>query len=82
MISVDIYVPFLDRTYDFALDDSISVSEAVGEAVEMICQRERWPVPEEPCGLTLSSPQLGRIMDGGETLRGAGIQTGTRLILC
>lgn len=82
MIRVDIYVPFLNRTYDFALDGEISVSEVIEEAVGMICQRERWPVPEDARELTLSSPQLGRIMGGGETLHGAGIQTGARLILC
>lgn len=82
MIHVDIYVPVLDRTYDFCLDDRIPVSAVIEEAAGMICQRERWPAPGQTEALTLSSPRLGRALGGGETLRQAGVSTGSRLILC
>lgn len=82
MIQVDIYVPFLDRSYDFHLDDQLPVSTVIEEAASMICQRERWPAPRRAGTLTLSVPQLGRTLSGGETLYQAGVQTGSRLILC
>ena len=41
MILVDLYVPALDKTYNFSLNENIKVGSIILEVKEMIEQKER-----------------------------------------
>lgn len=40
MILVDVYVPSLDRTYNFNLDEDSKISVLIEEISELICKKE------------------------------------------
>lgn len=81
MISVDVFVPVLDKSYDFSLSEDAPVGAIVEEIVEMICQKEHWKEAENTQNLILSSPQLRCVLHSNTTLARADVTTGARLIL-
>lgn len=81
MISVDIFVPILDRSYDFSLSEEAPVGAIIEEVAEMICQKEHWPAPENVSELTLSCPLMQKLFSVNSTLGQAGVTTGMQLIL-
>lgn len=40
MINVDVYVPALDRVYNFSLDEDSKISVLIEEISELICKKE------------------------------------------
>ena len=40
MINVDVYVPALDRVYNFNLDEESRIAVLIEEISELICQKE------------------------------------------
>jgi ribosomal protein L32 len=81
MISVDIYVPVLGKSYDFSLDEDASVAALLEELCDMICQHERWPAVAAPQNLLLSCPQTGSVLEPHRSLCDCGVRTGYRLLL-
>jgi hypothetical protein len=81
MILVDIYVPILDKSFDFNLNEDAPVSAIIDEVSEMISQKERWPNPKNSQSLTLSFPERNCILAPEKNLRQAGVDTGSRLVL-
>lgn len=81
MILVDIYAPQTGKTYDFTLDEKAAIGALIEEIGEMICQRERWPKPENAGNLMLCSLQTKQILPESSTLAGLGIRSGSRLML-
>lgn len=81
MILVDIYVPGVDKVYDFQLNENTPIATVVDEIAEMVGQKERSPLQGNASELLLCDKATGRILHGGDTLSGAGITTGRTLIL-
>ena len=44
MILVDVQVPAMGQSYDFELEEEMSVGEAIAEVVSLIVDREKWRV--------------------------------------
>lgn len=81
MIMVDVYVPALDREYDFTLDQNVNVSMIVEEISEMIAHKEHSEIVGSMDGLMLFDRQEGKRLSGSATLASGGIRTGSKLIL-
>lgn len=81
MILVDIYVPLMERTYDFRVDETAKIDILVAELAEMICQKEHWPRPENAKQIVLCDLDTHQIFPEGATLEGMGVSSGHRLML-
>ncbi len=81
MILVDIYVPSVDKTYDFQLNEQIPVSMVIEEISEMIGQKEHAALKGNAADLTLCSYVSRTVLNRGKTLEQEGIITGNRLLL-
>ncbi|MDE7261692.1 MAG: EsaB/YukD family protein [Oscillospiraceae bacterium] len=81
MILVDIYIPELDRSYDFSLQEQAPVSALVEELAEIVCQKERWEKGQDASGLLLVAPEHSIVFAPGDTLQGRGVTSGSRLML-
>ena len=81
MILVDIYVPVMDETYDFYLDENIEIGFLIQQAADMVCQKEQCPVKGDIWNLTLWNPDTRSRLARGRTLKEAGVAAGDRLML-
>lgn len=81
MILVDIYVPSVDKTYDFHLNESARVRVIIEELVEMIGQKERTALVGEPGDLLLFDYAGGRALPPEATLEEFEVHNGSRLLL-
>ena len=78
---VDIYVPSVDKTYDFTLDENQEVSIIIEEIVEMISQKENCNISGNVKELLLIGLESSEIFDKNRTLNSYKICNGKRLIL-
>lgn len=81
MILVDIFVPSLDKTYDFQLNENIKIKLIVEEIVEMIGQHEHSTIVGSVDELELCSKTNGFVLDKNKSLLGSKVNTGDSLIL-
>lgn len=81
MILVDIYVPSVDKTYDFHLDENARVRTILEEVVEIIGQMERTSLTGDPAELLLCDRQGRCPLPEKATLRDCGIRSGSSLLL-
>lgn len=81
MILVDIYVPSLDKSYDFQLNENMGVGTIIEEISEMVGQKERSQIVGDVSQLTLCDKRQRRVLDKDRTLAECGIFTGNSLIL-
>ena len=81
MITVDVFFPALNRTYDFSLSESIPIEVLIGEMAEMISQIERLPAIDDPKQLFLCDMERKTILSDRSTLEEYEIATGSRLML-
>lgn len=81
MITVDVYVPSVDKEYDFSLDQNVRISTIIEEISEMIAHKEHSELVGEIGDLILCDCGGGRILDAAGTLGANHIQTGSRLLL-
>ena len=81
MILVDIYVPSVDKVYDFQLNENTSISTVIDELSEMVGQKERSPLYGSSSELILCDKSSGQIIHRNGTLSSSGITTGSTLIL-
>lgn len=81
MILVDIYVPSVENTYDFQLDENTPISTIIEEIGELIEQKEHCAIVGEMEKLLLCTRKDEKILSKGQTLDGCGIKTGDSLIL-
>lgn len=80
MILVDIYVPAVEKTYDFSLDETCKVGAIIDEVQEMIAAKEKRNVSDVK-NLELCSVEQTRRLNHNTTLAENDIRTGTKLIL-
>lgn len=81
MILVDVYVPSVDMTYDFQLNETITIDTIIEEISEMIGQKEHSVIVGDVSKLVLCDKTNKRILNKNVTLAEAGIITGNTLIL-
>jgi len=96
VITVDIYVPVLDASYDFGLDETTPIALLIDEIAAMVCSKEHWPLPASTSrmdlfsatnrrqvnGSLLFSPTNKRCLNRSKTLSEEAVVQGDRLILC
>lgn len=81
MIHVEIYLPLLDRKFDFCLEEDGRVEDVTEEIAEVVCRHERCTLAGEQEDLILCKPAQHRILAAGMTLAQCGVQTGDLLAL-
>lgn len=81
MIMVDVYVPAVDREYDFCLDQNVEISLLIEKISEMVAYKEHSRIVGSVGDLMLCDRENGRILQGGKTLHACRIQTGSKLML-
>lgn len=81
MIVVDVYVPVLNKTYDFGIEPETPVASAIEEIVEMISQREQYILSDDGQKFMLCCEDSQRILPPQSTIASNRIKTGNRLIL-
>lgn len=81
MIIVDVYVPALDREYNFNLDQNVRVSTIIEEISEMIAHKEHSQIMGNMDELRLCDRSGEKILSAKATLSSSGIRTGSKLIL-
>lgn len=81
MILVDVYVPSVESTYDFQLDEDVRIDLLIEEICEMICRREHCQSDGKTSRLMLCSMDTREIIPKHTTLAAYGVKTGARLML-
>ncbi|MFR5633998.1 MAG: EsaB/YukD family protein [Monoglobales bacterium] len=81
MILVDIYTPAMNRTYDFNLDEHVTISNLLEEISGMICQKEQCTLKGSQKELFLVSRNRNRILNSDLTLADYQISPGDQLML-
>jgi len=81
MILVDIYVPSIDMTYNFSLNEEIKVQDIIDEITEMVERKEGLKLNGDSKDLILCSRKSNEILSKSDTLFRCGIDTGDSLIL-
>ena len=81
MILVDIYVPSLDATYDFQLDENTPVKDLTAEIGEMLGKKCKAAPDQEGQRFVLCSYAQKAILPAEKTLFMCGIRSGSRLLL-
>jgi hypothetical protein len=81
MILVDIYIPSLDDSFDFMLDEDTSVDKIILEISEMISKKVNGVNAEEINELFLYNVETKQRLENGKTLCACGVKDGCRLML-
>ncbi|MBR3039693.1 MAG: glutamyl-tRNA amidotransferase [Lachnospiraceae bacterium] len=81
MILVDIYVPSVDKVYDFHLNEKSRISIVIDEIAEMIGQKEHSQVVGKTSEFVLCEYSKKRVLDKESTLEKQGVKTGEKLLL-
>ncbi len=82
MVMVDVYVPYLNSSYDFSLDETATISSLINEIAALICLKEHWPVPATTDKLSLFLPAQKRMLAPSSSLIREDVTSGQRLVLC
>lgn len=81
MILVDVFVPSLEKTYDFELDEQAKIRIVIEEIAEMTGQKEKLVLQGEIGELLLCDREGERVLSENVSLGECGIQNGAGLIL-
>lgn len=81
MILVDIYVPALDKVYDFQVDETIQTGKIIMEIAEMISNDVKSEKDFGAGKLLLCSMEQEKILEKNKSLQEYGIKNGFRLLL-
>ena len=81
MILVDVYVPVIDKVYDFHLDENAVVWTVIEDMADMFCQKEQCRLGGAIQQLTLWLAEAKMKLDKDGTLFENGIHSGKRLML-
>lgn len=80
MIYVDVFVPVINKVYDFILDENATVGVLTDEIVEIITQREQCVFSGRVDEIMLCLEETATIMPKNRTLFECGVHTGSRII--
>ena len=81
MIILEIFVPCIDKTYDFKLNEDIVISELIDEVVSVICQKEQCGVVGDRENFMFFSLNSARALSMNLSLFENDIKTGDKLML-
>lgn len=81
MIVVDVYVPALDRVYNFNLDEDSRISVLIEEISELICRKERSSLDGEKERFIMGSLDKKINFNPDYSLREYSVKNGDKLIL-
>lgn len=81
MILVDVYVPSLDRVYDFNLDEDSKISVLIEEISELICKKEHSQLDGEKTRFVMGSFDRKINFNPQYSLSEYSIKNGEKLIL-
>lgn len=81
MILVDVYVPSVNQTYDFRIDEYSKIGTVIEELSTMVCQKEQCEIRGNQEELMLCTMDKQQMIPRDLTLWATGILTGSRLIL-
>ncbi|MCR5526154.1 MAG: glutamyl-tRNA amidotransferase [Lachnospiraceae bacterium] len=81
MILVDVYIPSIDMTYNFSLNEEIQVKDIIDEITEMVERKEGLKLQGDSSDLVLCSRSENDFLPKDDTLIQCGIETGDSLIL-
>ena len=81
MIIVEIFVPSVDGTYEFKLNEDIEVSLIIDEICSVICEKEQCPMPTNCQDMVLFNADREVRLNENLTLFENDICSGNRLIL-
>lgn len=81
MIIVDVYVPSLDRTYNFNLDEDAKINVLIEEISELICKKEHSTLDGRKERFIMGAFNRGICFHPDYALREYSIKNGDKLIL-
>lgn len=81
MILVDIYIPSMDKTYDFQVDEGAAVDNLIMEIAEMIGTITKSGKNIHAEKLMLCSMDQKTLLQRNSSLRTYGIKNGSKLML-
>lgn len=81
MILVDVYIPSLDETFDFRIDETAKITNVVQEISEMMCKKYKTELNEKAENFFLCSAEQGKVLEGETTLEENDIVNGCRLYM-
>ena len=81
MILVDVYIPSVDETYDFMLDEFAETEKIMLEIYEMVSKKMNSSTEEGIDEFLLYDMTGGRLLEKGRTLFESGVKDGSRLML-
>lgn len=81
MILVDVFVPSIDRTYNFSLDENVALSVLVEELIELVERKEQTSFAGNRTTVSLISGTTRRVLPPHNTLKECGVPTGSTLLL-
>lgn len=81
MILVDVYVPSLDDTYDFMLDENTEIDKVILEISEMIGKKVNSKTEKSASDFLLYWLDNKCILDRKRTLNNSGVIDGCKLML-
>ncbi len=80
MILTDIYIPAVDASYDFMLDENVPAIQVMEEISEMISKKVKEKKPEQITDFVLYAMDTGSLLDQNLSLYANGIHDGSRMI--
>lgn len=81
MINVDVYVPSVDKTYNFNLDEEVAIHCLLEELTELICKKEGSQQGPSRQQLVMGSMDRGINFCTEDCLRQYSVKNGDTLIL-
>ncbi len=81
MVLVDIYVPSLDKTYNFSLNEKVSIHMLLSEITEMIEQKEHVVLKGDSSMLRIYNCGNGSVLSGENCLADCMVRNGSKLLL-
>lgn len=81
MILVDVYIPSVDDSYDFMLDENVPMEQIITEISEMVSKKVQGRSIGDSAGFMMCSMGNREVLDKNQTLYLNGIRDGDRLML-
>lgn len=81
MILADVYVPSIDGSYDFMLDENAPIEQIITEISEMLSKKVQGKPIGAESSFMLCSMEQKEVLDKNRTLYASGIRDGSRLML-
>lgn len=81
MIIVDLYVPAINQTFDFQMDENVTVRQLTDEIVEMLQRKITGRIYEPDRSFSLCSYELKGVLPADKTLHECGITNGSKLLI-